>query len=85
MTNVTHKEIIPGVTDSSDNDVSGVTRPSVAKFAAVTGKSNQLVKRVTYRNITNKGVTDSSDDNVLGVTRPSVAKFAAVSKVTSCS
>ena len=78
MLNVTCKDIIQGVRDSSDDDVWGVTRPSVAKFAAVTGKSNQLVKHVTHRNITNKHVTDTSDDDVFGVTRPSVAKFAAV-------
>ena len=57
MLNVTHKDIIPVVRDSSDDDVWGITRPSVAEFAAVTGKSNQLVKCVTYINIANKYVT----------------------------
>ena len=78
MLNVTHKDIIKGVRDSSDGDVWGVTRPSDAEFAAVTGRSNQLVKPVTHRNITKKSVTDTSDDDVSGVTRPSDAEFAAV-------
>ena len=77
MLNVTHKDIIPGVRDSSDNDVWGVTKPSVAKFAAVTGKSNQLVKCVTHRNITKECVTYTSDDNVSDDVS-SDAKFAAV-------
>ena len=78
MLNVTHKDIIKGVRDSSDDDVWGVTRPSDAEFAAVTGRSNQLVKPVTHRNITKESVTDTSDDDVSGVTRPSVAQLAAV-------
>ena len=71
VTNVTRKEIIPGVTDSSYDDVLGVTRPSVAKFATVTCKSNQLVKHVTHRNITNEGVTDDIDHQLPGVTHTS--------------
>ena len=76
---VTHRSITKEhVTDTSDDDVSSVTRPSVAEFAAVTGKSNYLVKCVTHRNITNEHVTDDIDYELPGVTKKILDEFDRV-------